>query len=161
MVNDGCLEGRVTDGGQHVLFQIKNYKLEMKTKNLKRGFGNLKVSAMLWFTSRFNSKIKSLSILICIFLGLKYNCSIIEMKSGRCFSWWYCEGFLAISVASKRHLLPESLSCKDLWAIPTNSVWQGRANPAAVYFHQTSWSVLQILQIWWNPKYSLSNTFLL
>lgn len=106
-------------------------------------------------------KKKSLSILMCIFLGLKYNCSISEMKSGRCFSWQCSEGFLAFRVASRNHLFSESLSGKDVWVIPTNSVRQGRANPAAVYFHQTSWSVRQILQMWWNPKYSLSNTFLL
>lgn len=37
---------------------------------------------------------------------------------------------------------------------------QGRVNTAAAYFHQTSWSVLQTLQIWWNPVCQLLSSLI-
>lgn len=46
-VDDGCLEGRMTDG-QHVQFQIKELKLEIKIKYLKReGVGNLRTLILI------------------------------------------------------------------------------------------------------------------
>ena len=47
MVDDGCLEGRVTDGGQHVQFRIKELKLEIKIKCLKKGVEGWKSQSLM------------------------------------------------------------------------------------------------------------------
>lgn len=77
--------------------RISNWRLKPRVSK-----GGLEIWKSQWHSDShqdliLKKKEKSLSILMCIFLGLRYHCGIIAVKSGRCFPWQYCEGCLAFS----------------------------------------------------------------
>lgn len=71
MVDNRCLEGQMTDGGQHVWFQVKNLKFEIKIKFPKNRAWKSKSlgDALSYIEIQLKKKKKSLSILVCPSLG--------------------------------------------------------------------------------------------